>query len=511
MLIQRVILGLVMLAVALPATAAPYSPPLPLNSPCYADLDRLDALGLTPSALGGLRPVTRREAARRVVEAREHGADDVVAAEAALRRLSTVLGPELNGDFEVRSPWHVRSLSLQGVVLQGDEVAIADRRPGGALPLVDARQFPLTVNDGGRRTAEGGALRGEGEFDVTFDWGGGEWTPALEFSGIGSGKRGGSFSSRQLRGALMAGPVEVSLGYQSLWWGPGRHGSLLLSNNAHPLPMLHLTNPQPRTLPGFLASLGPLRFDLFVSRLQHDRVVPAPYLSGLRLNLRPSRYFTLGLARTMLFGGDGRPDVTGEDFFTILSGRNLSGKKDNSNQLAAIDLSLILPLVTLYAEMGGEDEADAWITNHAFLWGVYLPRLEPTGRVTLRLEVADLGHVDANSPLWYRHGIYRSGYTYRRSLLGHHVGGGGRDYAGELCFTVTPRVAATLALDVEERGLDQPYRETHVEPSLRLDWEVAEALRCHLSAAYDRVRHADFTASGREEHVLLTLAIERTW
>ena len=71
---------------------------------------------------------------------------------------------------------------------------------------------------------------------------------------------------------LGLGSLEFSIGRQSLWWGQGRHGSLVLTNNAEPLDMIRLTNPNPILLPWVFKYLGPFRFDLFLTELEESRV-----------------------------------------------------------------------------------------------------------------------------------------------------------------------------------------------------------------------------------------------
>src|SRR5207248_10543754 len=43
---------------------------------------------------------------------------------------------------------------------------------------------------------------------------------------------------------------QLTLGQQSLWWGPGNAGPFMFSNNAEPLPMVRLSRTTPIKLPG---------------------------------------------------------------------------------------------------------------------------------------------------------------------------------------------------------------------------------------------------------------------
>jgi hypothetical protein len=261
--------------------------------------------------------------------------------------------------------------------------------------------------------------------------------------------------------------------------------------------MFRITNPNPVLLPWFLEYLGPFRFDVFWSRLEKERTVPEPYFAGLRLSFKPLPSLEIGASRTVIFGGQGRPEIDFSDFLTILGGNNLMGGDDTSNQLAALDARLRLASlggIELYGEWGGEDEAGGFVSNHAYLVGLYLPQLEPSGRLSLRLEYADLSHLADNAPPWYHHGIYRSGYTYQQHFLGHHVGGAARDSFVELELILPQDVTLSLGCDYEERGFDQPVRETHLQPALGLEWQVLENVALQADYAMSRVENFAFNA-----------------
>jgi hypothetical protein len=277
--------------------------------------------------------------------------------------------------------------------------------------------------------------------------------------------------------------------------------------------MVRLTNPQPAILPGFLGYLGPFRFDLFVSELEHDRVVPDPYFSGLRLNFRPAPWLEVGLSRTATFGGDGRPDVDFDDFLTIIGGENLGGDEDTSNQVASVDARLLLPFLwnaELYGELGGEDEAGGFIAKKAYLAGLYLPRLEPSGRLALRLEYANLD-ADRAGTLWYTHGIYRSGYVYEGQILGHHAGGDATDFYAELQAFLPRDVTVTASLDIEERGRAGAVQEEHTQPALALNLALPDGLTLELAYAWDRVRNFGFTAGDDRDFHLLKIGMAKRW
>ena len=480
--------------------ATPPSAALPLDSWVYSALDKLAGLGLVDSALQGTRPYTRLEAARQVREARSKaaGGRSPLVVYRLLRRLETELHEqvaELAGGPDSTTGSYLqplRSLQLEYIYQDGRQ---------SLFPGTDARQIALNYNNYGIEYSDhqNGQVSFESEarlsrfFLVNV-------RPLLEFQE--NDRDNVRFASRLLEGkaALGLGSFEFSAGRQSLWWGQGRHGSLVLTNNARPLDMLRVNNPHPLLLPWVFRHLGPFGFDLFLGRLDRDRIVPEPYFGGVRIAFKPRPWIELGACRTVIFGGEGRPHVGFSDFLTIIGGENLSGKEDTSNSVAAIDARIRLPFLwgtELYGEMGGEDESDLlgfipFISNKAYLGGVYFPLLEPSGRLSLRIEYADLSHIDDNSFPWYRHGIYRSGYTYKGNIMGHHAGGSAKDIFSELKIFLPHDMNLAMNFDYEERGFDRPVREKHYQPGLAWEWQLLDYIAINARYAFDKVENLDF-------------------
>jgi len=227
--------------------------------------------------------------------------------------------------------------------------------------------------------------------------------------------------------------IDVEFGKEAQWWGPGYHGSILLSNNAEAFTMLRITNQAPALLPWIFRYLGPFRFDFFVTRLESERAVSKPYLWGLRFDFKPLPYIELGLERTAMLGGEGRSEGLSTWWKSFTGkGENESGV-EAGDQRAGFDIKLTLPFqwqpFQLYFEAAGEDEAGGLPSHWAYLGGLYLPGLFSIESVGLRVEYADTTVKGFNSDkaVWYTHHIYKSGYTYKGHIIGHHMGNDARD------------------------------------------------------------------------------------
>jgi len=237
--------------------------------------------------------------------------------------------------------------------------------------------------------------------------------------------------------------------------------------------------------------------------------VPVP-----EINIKPLPWVEIGASRGIMFGGEGRPDVDWQDFLTILGGKNLIGGEDTSNSVAAIDTRFRLPFLAgteIYGEYGGEDEAGHFLAASAWLAGIYLPRVEPSGRLSLRLEYADLAKIDNLAPPWYRHGIYHSGYTYEGRILGHHVGGAAKDLFVEAELLLRSDIRLNLSLDFETRGVDQPVTEEHKQIQLAADWSLNNHLSLNSSFGYNQVENVNYENNNNQDFSFATFGVQGHW
>ena len=484
--------------------AAVTSSTVPLDSWVYPALDKLTGLGLINSSLAGSRPYSRLEAARQVQEAAlliEDVAVPPVALE-LLQRLETELAvslTELEDDGAVTGYFKpVRQLRADYIYQDGDS---------SHYPPTNARQFALNKNNSGIDYDEHHngqlTLQGDGRIGRSLGF---EWQPLL----LSNSSDDLDVKWLTTRAALGLGAFEISVGRQSLSWGQGYNGTLLLTNNAKPLDMVRINNPSPILLPWVFKYLGPFHFDVFWSRLEEDRVVSEPYFAGMRFNMKPLPWVEFGATRTVMFGGDGRPDVDFDDFITILGGKNLDGDEDNSNSIASIDMRIYLPFLwgaEIYGEFGGEDEANHLFSSTAGLVGVYLPQVEPTGRLSLRLEYADFPKDNA----WYRHGSYQSGYTYENHIMGHHVGGAAKDYFVEAQLLLRRDLQLTLGFDYQKRGYNQPEKEEHYQSSAEVTWWMNKNIRFELLGSLDQTENFDFVSDNNPDFYYSRFSMIYSW
>jgi hypothetical protein len=448
---------------------------IPVGDRIYDLLYRLEAEGVIESGLLTTQPLSRKEAVRLLLEAeRNSGTSDVF-----IQSLIASLKYELRNDLD--NTKFIKPLDfLYGKYLYADS---------------DIQK--LYYNIDGDNYDKGSNLRFGFDSRAELDWFSLYINPELRYSEDGT-----AFVMKRGYGVLSVLGLDLQIGKDSQWWGPGYHGALLLTNNAEPFTMVRLTNPQPVLLPWIFQYLGPFNFTLFVTRLEKDRKdVPHPYLLGTRLNFKPLPYIEIGLEKTAMLGGEGRPESLKVWWYSFIGRGNKVNGIDSSDQRAGFDVKLTLPFklqpVQLYAEADGEDEAGGLPTKWAYVTGIYLPRLLSLERISFRAEyVTD--HVQGHPNVWYNNFIYTAGYTYEGRIIGHHMGTDSKDIFLETSYLI-PEKNGKLSLfyDREEHNLSGRTREKKDEVGLTADIEIMKGLE--LEAAYGHGSFRNFNNVAGED------------
>jgi hypothetical protein len=331
-------------------------------------------------------------------------------------------------------------------------------------------------------------------------------------------------------GKLSLANIELEVGRDALWWGPGYHGSLLLSNNALPLDLIKLSSATPFQLPWIFRYLGYFDLTFFLSQLEKHRDFPHAKLMGMRIDWSPFSFLELGVSRVIQFDGKGRPSYGFSDYLEVLGAgkENQPGKFDN-NQIASLDATLrlgigrYLPLadsLVLYGEYGGEDMGGEKSSGVPFpykagiIGGILLQDLFTIEGLDLRAEYARTKQV------WYRHDIYTSGYTYKGVIIGHHMGGNSDDLFVRVSHWLNKNLQWALDFDQERHGLSRlpksrgfdegnsqegrvRTRERYLESSILLFRPQDIPLSAMLACRFIDTKNADFEPGENRKNYLL--------
>lgn len=241
----------------------------------------------------------------------------------------------------------------------------------------------------------------------------------------------------RLDGSYLAGTAGnwvLGAGAIDRWWGPGWQSSLILSNNARPVPAVWINRRDahaPET--PWLSWIGPWQFVLYAGQLEDERKVPEAKLVGMRLSFRPFAGLDIGLSRSIMFGGEDRPESASVFYEAFIGRDNAQNGKENDpgNQLGSIDVRYGFPIggqsMSFYAQMLGEDEAGAFPAKKSWLlgtdWTTQIGQSDQQWYAEYINTLADdlTGGTEPN--VTYEHSIYNTGYRYRGRTPGASLEG----------------------------------------------------------------------------------------
>jgi len=456
------------------------SPYVPLDSWIYPGLERLIALGYLKSAILGMRPWTRMQCARLLDDATGTPSDNGIAESKAgslYRALLQEFTPEierLNGASNVSA--RVESVYTRAMGISG-------------TPLRDGFHFGQTlINDYGRPYWTGfnnitgvtaDAELGPMAFSVQGEY---QHAPAMPTSSpqvldaiaaadanppLANGtSEANQFNLLNSMASVNINNVQISVGVQSVWLGPGESGSLLMSDNAAPFPMVRIDDVMPHEIPGLSRVLGPFRTEFFIGQLSgqhwercvvpscqsypgHSGVVgpnisPQPFIHGEKISFQPTPNFEFGMGITAMFGGPGLP-VTFGTFFDSYYVHTPNLAKNPGKRVSAADFTYRIPglrnWLTLYLDSMVWDEISPIGSTRANVNpGIYMPQVPKIPKMEFRAEGINesRNHV-LRGTIYYDGDRFRSGYTNDGTLMASWIGREGRGAQGWLTYSFSPR------------------------------------------------------------------------
>jgi membrane-associated phospholipid phosphatase len=449
-------------------TRYPGSVYVPVDSWIYGAFDRLAALGYVPTAFQGKRPWSRAQCARLLADAEEA----LASSGGAHPRISTQAGAlvqELRREFARES----RAFSEGNVHVQVDSLYTRVVSASGTV-LNDGYHFGQTyAYDFGRPFRQGTNFISGTSASATlgnlFFFFRGEYQHSPSAPGISAAE--GEFIANRDKVPLPSdapfAPInqfrlldayaginlhgwQISFGDQSLSWGPGIGGSLLLSNNAAPLTMLRVSPQSSVDVPGLSRLLGPFSWEQFYGRLEGHQGISQPWIYGQKISFKPLRSLEFAYGRTTLIGGSGHP-LNSRLFLSSLLGR--VDPAENSvpgDSRSAVEWTWRLPglhdWVTFYGELENDDDVIPLEnpSRSVLRPGIYLPRLPFLPKLDLHFEWTSSttpgrlpfqNHGDLN----YWNFDYKDGYTNNGNLMANTVGREGVTLQAWCRYWISPR------------------------------------------------------------------------
>ena len=439
-----------LLLAQLPATSclAVSSANIPLDSPIYLYLEKLAGFGLITSDVKGLKPFSKAEAARLVLEAdtnMEFGATEEPAfARELIDRTRELLPREaqLQKDPALRPPVFdynpLASLRLRYVYLDGvprDYVRLVHdpgndgvfgigsglrpATPNAIVSQVGSEGTPLSENNDGVVYHQGnnGELRWAAEGYVSNK------AALLIEPALLASKTGTTLDLNRGYLKIGGGALELELGKDENWLGFGYRDEITLTDNAQNLTIAKLSSPEPFRV-SWLSWLGDLKYAFIFSRL--DRTVIdgqeyRPWFYALKLSSKPIDNLEIGFNLGRMQGGPGVNNSLTDWVHGFIGGTYSDNSKANAGLEARYRISW-LRNTELYGEFSGCDAASFWPIVESYVAGFFIPRLTAGGRDDFRFEFFQ------GNQILYTSGTFPEGFLYKGLPLGDSQGGATQDF-----------------------------------------------------------------------------------
>lgn len=292
-----------------------------------------------------------------------------------------------------------------------------------------------------------------------FDWDGDSF--AFKLQANLTTDPGEDTHESQLYGSYIAGVLGdwvVGVGAIDRWWGSSSQASLIMGNNARPVPGVFFRTKGTQYFETPLLSwLGGWQFVSFIGQLESKRVIPETKLTGIRFTFQPFESLEIGLSRAMQWGGEGKSESAKAFWKSLTSqGENEIGE-ESGNQLAGYDLRYNFLRqqsygATLYAQLIGEDEAGYLPSKFLSQAGVeFNVALSSSNSLNLFVEhtnttAGSIGGKQFNTA--YDHSTYKTGYRYRGRSLGATYDNDAKVYSGGFSYhfgDLAQRVSSVLS------------------------------------------------------------------
>jgi hypothetical protein len=228
-----------------------------------------------------------------------------------------------------------------------------------------------------------------------------------------------------------AGPVGAAIGRRQLGYGVGEAGGLVL--DAHRLDAASLFLTRPLRLP----VLGATRFEMHLAQIDNvlnlngtQREID-PWFWTARGSIEPLANLRIGINRGMIFGGEGNLPITFNRVAKNLIGVYTSdGESSFANQIISVDFRYRLPKVpfAVYLDWASDDAAGGWWDVPGILAGVEYAAVRAHYDVAFGLEHTQFKGTCCSNSIWYRNAWFRGSWADDLDLLGHPLGGHGREW-----------------------------------------------------------------------------------
>ena len=360
------------------------------------------------------------------------------------------LEPQLHQDLQVLVEWGVIDASVssypvpwKGIAEQLETLQVHTLL---SIPAISAQRLKYYLQthkkqkgqsvislygakDDSRFVGSNGVQAEKVKLNVTKEFYAGRWAGQIS----ANHERGGGSHFDQSFLAYQFGDWNLRVGSLNQWWGPAQSSSLIMSNNARPVPSISFSRSQAtRSENKWLRYLGPWFLTAQIGQLESQRAVPDTKLWMTRFNFSPISGLEVGLSWSAMWGGKGQPHSI-SDWLKVVTFQTECANGEATcedtldsklgNHLAGLDFKYSVMLFNrpfnIYGQRIGEDAVDHYrVTDNAnliglstYLWGhkVFVESSDTN---------VACSHVGTNEKnCFYEDEIYQSGYRrYGRAI-----------------------------------------------------------------------------------------------
>jgi hypothetical protein len=290
------------------------------------------------------------------------------------------------------------------------------------------------------------AARADAELGASAGYDGGRFAARVTVRGVADPADGQEVRADGSHATVALGNWLVSAQTLERWWGPGHQGSLILSNNARPMPTLLVERAEARPFEHrWLSWLGPWRFSFGVGQMENERQdIDSPLFMAWRVVVMPFRDIELGFTRTAQFCGK-QLECNLDTFGNMLAGNDNVGidatpENEPGNQMAGFDMRWNSPIgdwpYAIYSQMIGEDESSYLPAKYLSQFGIEAWKPFATGAIVqghAEYSTTTCSAHTARGPYYncaYNQGRFDvEGYRYRGRVIGYTADRDAENYA----------------------------------------------------------------------------------
>jgi hypothetical protein len=278
--------------------------------------------------------------------------------------------------------------------------------------------------------------REDAELSGRVSYEGERFSASFNASGVASPEDGQNARADGSHATVRLGNWLVSANTLDRFWGPAHESSLILSNNARPMPTVMVERAEARAFESrWLDWIGPWRFTFGISQMESEREdIDKPLFMAWRVVVMPFRDIELGFSRTAQFCGE-QLSCTLNTFGNMLAGNDNVGidateADEPGNQMAGFDLRWVSPIggwpYAITFQAIGEDESSYLPAKFISQYG--LEAWKPFGDGSIVQGFAEYSYTTCSytsnsGPYFncaYNQGRFnREGYRYRGRVIGH--------------------------------------------------------------------------------------------